>query len=197
MTKLDAVQRIMRRVGMGAVAALQTGEESDAGRIEDMLDQVSLDTQQRGWNFNERRDVELTPDVSTKKIALPTGTIQIDSDAQSLSCDVTQLGSFLFDREHNTDQFDNPIRTRIVYYYAFGCIPYHVQRLIVAETQLRFTEQKGDIPRAMVRGLFEERERATAEAYRDDARLRNTNLLHTHSAQTVLGSRVTGGLPRS
>lgn len=65
MTKLQAVQEMLRRCGRRPGPALQTGSPSDMGEAERMLDEEDLDVQAIGWEYNTRFNVELSPILYT------------------------------------------------------------------------------------------------------------------------------------
>lgn len=63
MTKLDAVQEILRRSGLYVPPALDTDGASAAANAERVLDAEELAVQSRGWHYNTRRKVQLSPDL--------------------------------------------------------------------------------------------------------------------------------------
>ena len=65
MTKLDAVNEILSRVGISPVPALDPGGAGDAAQAERCLDREELNTQSLDWHYNRRREVPLSPDLFT------------------------------------------------------------------------------------------------------------------------------------
>lgn len=64
MTKLDAVNKILRALGEPKVSALDTGGESIEAEAEDFLDDANEEVQRRGWMTNTTRNYEMElPDV--------------------------------------------------------------------------------------------------------------------------------------
>ena len=72
MTKLDAIQLIMMKVGLLPVTTLETGSASTAANIERILDMRTKMVCEEGWHFNQRRCVKVTPTSLA-----PTGTLPI------------------------------------------------------------------------------------------------------------------------
>jgi hypothetical protein len=65
MTKLDAVNEVLARVGIRPVPALDTGGAGDAAEAERCIDREELNTQSLDWHYNRRREVELFPVLFT------------------------------------------------------------------------------------------------------------------------------------
>lgn len=65
MTKLQAVQEILRRSGLMPPAALDTDGASMASNAERCLDSEELAVQSRGWHYNTRREILLSPCLYT------------------------------------------------------------------------------------------------------------------------------------
>jgi hypothetical protein len=65
MTKLQAVNQMLRSINEQPVSTLASGE-IDAERAEDTLDEVSRLIQTTGWHANTRKNVTLTPNASNQ-----------------------------------------------------------------------------------------------------------------------------------
>ena len=63
MTKLQAVNQMLRSINEQPVSQLASGE-IDAERAEDILDETSRRIQATGWHSNTRRHVPITPNAS-------------------------------------------------------------------------------------------------------------------------------------
>lgn len=194
MTRLDALNEIMRRCGRREVPALDTGGASTAGVAERILEQSDLEIQAYGWLYNTRYDVELTPNTTTGIVTVPTGTLKIDSWGVDERRNVTQVGQKLFDLDSNTDVFSGIIRTKYVVRFDFECIPAHVRLYIVADATLRFAqselnmaEQSRQVPMAMAW-----LNKAKARAHGIETRVRDTNLLAGSDSRALLGGRIPG-----
>ena len=108
MTKLEAVNFILKRAGSYPVPALDTNGSSWASHAERMIDDEDLRIQTMEWHYNRRTNVTLSP-AGDSKIYLPTGCLTIDSFGSSASRNVTQLGDHLYDLDENSETFDEDI----------------------------------------------------------------------------------------
>lgn len=167
MTKLEAVNEILLRAGGYRVEALDTNGPSAAGVIETMIDSHELKIQSRGWHYNRRSNVELSPDGSGR-VAVPANVIQIDPDKDYTSDDLVPINGFLFDLKNNTDVLNKSVKVEYVLRYDFPCIPQPVQWYIVMDTCMDYISHRGDRQRqpAVYREWLESK--ARAEQYNTD-----------------------------
>jgi hypothetical protein len=186
-TKLDAVNIMLRARGMAGAAALDTDGGSDAAQAERVLDSVELEIQSRGWAYNTRTEVTLSPD-DADHIALPSGTITIDSDGSDAGRNVSQLGGRLYDLDNNTDEFDGDLIVTYILRYDFGCIPQPVQQYIAAKAAMEYANR---YPTRVDRTpmLASQYREARAEAFRFDDETSDVNVLDAVDAQRVRGRR--------
>lgn len=193
MTKLEAVQKVLINCGHLPVGSLDTNGASTASNVERVIDQVEEEIQGEGWHYNTRDGQVLTPDGMTDRIAVPTGTLAIDSTKEDCHSNVTQIGGFLYDHDNLTYEFANPIKVKVVIRFEFACIPPQVQQYIVAEASARFFSDYGG--RSM-RGdpykqrVLEQRSiRAKGEARRFNTLASDVNLLQTAEANRLVNNR--------
>jgi hypothetical protein len=59
MTKLEAVNFILAEIGVSGVAALDTGGYTQQAKAETRIDRANREVQQRGWQENTEKEVEL------------------------------------------------------------------------------------------------------------------------------------------
>lgn len=137
MNKLDAVNNVLRRVGVLPVSALDTGGPSAAGHAERFIDAADTSCQARGWHFNTRRGVLLSRNGSNK-IAVPANTFHIDTDGQSRHIDVTVVGGFLYDIENNTDTWSQDLYVTYVAKTDFTDLPEAFADYVVTESAYQF-----------------------------------------------------------
>lgn len=187
MTKLEGVNWVLRGVGMAGTAALDTSGNSDAAHAERILDEVEQEIQSRGWYYNTRCKVSLTPDGSDN-ILLPDGVLTIDSDYTDAWRKVTQVGGKLYDLDNNTDEFEGNLIVTYVLRYDFGCIPPPIQHYIACVAAMRFNETPRGHPTRRVK-LARDEASAQAMANRFDQDTSDTNILHTNDAEMVRGRR--------
>lgn len=120
------------------------------------------------------------------RIALPSDTIRVDTDAASARYDFTQSGGRMYDLTENTDMFSSSYRFTLVVRKEFGCIPYEIRRYIMLRAALRFAEmRKAEQMPAIRRDLDESRRRAL----RMNGRLSNANVFDRPESAQVRGFR--------
>lgn len=189
MTKLQAINLILRAGGLRPVAAVDTDGASDAAEAERLLDEVDLEVQATGWHFNTRYDVELSPN-DDGDIVPETSIITIDSYGDDECWDVALVGGKLYDLEDNTFTFTEDIDVWYILRYEFECIPYPVRDYIAREAAYRFAENRpGLVSRAQLQMLFDQKTIAYSRAQSFNARTRNNNMLDSTPFKLVKGTK--------
>lgn len=74
----------------------------------------------------------ITGTAKNNRILVPTGCLEIDTADSDAGRDLTQLGNHLFDRDNNTELFDDGVICNYTLRYDFDCIPYKLQQYLVA-----------------------------------------------------------------
>jgi len=138
MNKVDAVNAVLRRVGLPPVSSLDTGGLSAAAHAERFIDGANRSCQARGWHFNTRRGVTLSPDPVTNKIAVPAATFHIDTHGQSKHIDVTVVGGNLFDVDNNVDTWTQDVVVTYVVLSDFDDLPEAFADYVVTESAYQF-----------------------------------------------------------
>lgn len=186
MTKLDAVNEILAATGRPPITVLDTNGQSHAAHAERELDRAELEIQSRGWTYNTRKEVELSPD-GTSRIAVPESAITIDADGDDAHRGITQIGAYLYSLDENSDEFDSDLTVTYILRYEFTCIPYPVQHWIVRYAAAEFNLQHG-VPEK--HHLIEQR-RIDAEhkAKKFENDMADANILTTREAQELKGVR--------
>lgn len=192
MTKLEAVNIILRANGQAGVNALDTNGNSDAAQAERILDRWELKIQSRGWHYNTRVNVETDPDDTTSQIPVPDSVITIDTERSSLRVDVTPIGRFLYDREENTFEFDSSVILTYVVRYEFDCIPQPVAEYIADAAAAEFNRHQGQSHRWRQGDLELETRKSKAAAFRFDGDSSDANILETEESLKIKGWRSGG-----
>lgn len=187
MTKLEGVSEVLRRSGHPPIVALDTDGASRVADAERFLDQENVDVQSRGWTFNARTNVTLTPG-GDKRISIPAGVVTIDSFGKDTSRNVTQTGDTLFDLDDNTDLFTGTIVVSYVVAYQFHCVPHPIQKYIVLRAAAQFNQANGS-PRNTPM-IERDLKQAFVYAKRFDADTKDTNLLNASDVIVAKGSRI-------
>lgn len=126
--------------------------------------------------------------AATNRIAVPTGTLGIDSSKTDFEWNVTQIGAYLYDLDENTDQFDDTVTIEGEFRMEWGCIPLYVQEYILAAATLRYATNFGRF-KDRIPGFRAELARRKFEALRKDTDHRDLNVLSTAHATSVRGQR--------
>lgn len=177
MTKLDAINAILRRLGLTPVSSLDTGGISTQAQAERYLDDADRACQAKGWHFNTRYNVEITQN-GQGKIAVPASTYRIDTDATDSDTDVSVVGGFLYDLGNNTDVFNRNVRVTYVTHVAFTDLPQTFADYIVTEAAYQFN--RGHKKDQSIDGMLrDEAARRWVEAKREDDARSDTNVLNT------------------
>lgn len=185
MNKLEAVNNVLRRVGILPVASLDTNGSSAAAHAERFIDAASKSLQARGWHFNTRRDVTLSPNGSNK-IAVPASTFHIDTSGASANIDVTVVGGFLFDLENNTDTWSTDLTVTYVINADFDDLPEAFADYVVTEAAFQFNRfhKKDPAFDSMLQGELERRWPALKRAENE---LADVNVLNTSEMTQMRG----------
>lgn len=126
LSKLDAVNRILRASGEYPVSTLAVTGSNDVTLAVQTLDEVALQCQMTGLNCNTV-EKDYLPDVNGK-IYIPDTTLSIDTVGTDYGRNIVQRGrapTYLFDVDNNTDAFTvgTPLKVRITVALSFEELP--------------------------------------------------------------------------
>ena len=132
-TELEAVNTMLRYTGESPVNVITgTGLPVHVTIAVAVLADISREVQLEGWHFNTAPKVTLSPDGSTKKIAIATDIVKIDANDKTK--DVVIRGAFLYDRENATFEFDADIELNTVSLLDFTDLPESARRYITIKS---------------------------------------------------------------
>lgn len=134
LSKLDAVNRILRSSGEYPVSTLSVTGSNDVVMAIHTLDDATLQAQLPGLNCNTVY-VDVYPD-SSGRILIDDDTVSVDTRGTDISRNIVQRGrnpTYLFDVDNDTDQFTigSPIKVRIVRHLKFEDLPTAEQFMVV------------------------------------------------------------------
>ena len=182
MTKLEAVNEILEAIGLAAVSALDTGNSSEEGEAETILDRYTERVLRRGWACNTAD--ERTFSVSGGEIDM-SGVYTFTGGKYGDQYAIQD--SKLYDPVNDTTTFTEDVElVDVVFSLTFTQIPEHIADYIVAESRLAFVRYKRQDIEA-VRLYAVERDEKKREAHTADARLKSANLYHTPDAYLTRG----------
>ena len=126
LSKLDAVNRILRASGEYPVSTLSVTGSNDVTLAIQTLDEVALQCQMTGLNCNTVTK-QVLPDVDGK-VWIPDNTLAVDTVGTDFGRNLVQRGrtpTYLFDVDNNTDIFTvgTPINVRITTALEFESLP--------------------------------------------------------------------------
>lgn len=174
LSKLDAVNVVLRARGRGPTAALGEAARPQAREAEDTLATALLEVLSGDWHFNKQENLKLTPDGSNE-IVLPNNLLSFAPTSYSLGRSLSQIGTRLFDMDEATFKFTGPIFLEATFGYAFEDVPQPIRWYVALQAAFQFANQQtpGD---ASMRPSAEQLAVAHANARAFDARLRPRNL---------------------
>lgn len=193
MTKLEAVNIVLRAGGGRGVGVLDTGGASTASDVERMLDEKEKQIQARGWHYNTRVDVELTPD-GNGYIDKPATAFTADTYGQDAGRDVVWNGDRLYDRDENTQVFTGSLRFEIIDRWEFHCIPDPIARWIAHEVSVEFWRSR--IAPSQLVFIERDRKDARVQAHQFESDHSDTNILDSDDARRTHGRSRAARFPR-
>lgn len=133
-TKLQAVNEILKTVGISPVNSLTSGVY-EAEQAEQALDTVSREVQSGQWDWNAEDDIELTPDTNGH-IPVPAGAIRMDASDKTLQ--VVTRGGRLYDKKKHTAVFAEPLKVNVKWELAWDDLPEPARQYIYLLAATRF-----------------------------------------------------------
>lgn len=189
MTNLECVNAVLRAVGIASVGTVETSGPSDAAEAWRHLDDASRMIQAKGWSYNRRFDITLTPNGSNH-LPIPANVFpdSIDSYGSSAGTNVVPYGDRLYDVRNNTDEFASDLKVQYILRFELCSIPENVQQYIVAYAALtfaRYLEVRGR--RVPSLGLLErEMYRRRVHALRADTAITDQSVRRDGNAAKVV-----------
>lgn len=142
--ELDAVNEILSTVGQSPLNSLENSEKNvDTINAQRILNQVSIEVQSRGYNFNTLNDVTLQGDSFSYKIPYPSTYIRVFSTDYKL----IRKDGYFYDLESDTNQFPSGLTiTELVKKVDFNDLPAIFRKYITVRAsrifQMRYLSAK-------------------------------------------------------
>lgn len=146
LSRLDAVNRILRGSSENPVAELSPTTTNETYMAEQLLDNTNIRNQMTGFNCNTVV-VELEPDGVTDQIELPNEVLTVmawfmpEGGKNSLGTNVVQRGTtpvLLFDVENDTDEWDESVVVKYSVLLDFDDLPTAIQFMIADEAAMLY-----------------------------------------------------------
>lgn len=138
-SKLDAVNQVLAGIGESPVSSLNSGLP-DAESAESVLEEVSVDIQESGWQCNTDNNLQLSPDV-TGTIYLPVSTLRVDSAGSDSDRDLVERDGRLYDRDNKTFIFTRAVFVDLIQQLDFESLPYRLRKYIATKAARVYQER--------------------------------------------------------
>lgn len=100
-TRLDAINTCLRGIGIAPVAT-EDDPDLDAATAGQVVDEVTMDIQSRGWWFNKEGNWKLTPNTLTGEISAPPSALSIIPSGEARSEGLTIRDRKIYDLYNHT-----------------------------------------------------------------------------------------------
>ena len=193
-TKLDAVNSLLTAVGEYPVSNI-ADDIVEAQIAIQVIDEVSREVQSRGWSWNTRRKVTLTPDTNNN-IAIPSNVTRVDATDSSGWADRTKRYTIRDNKLYNmidfTNSFEEPVYADMVYLWDFDDLPEEARRFITLDAQHRYMNRVvgADADMAQVQ---QQATRAWVSLEQDEDVTADRNILWDNPLSNYISSRHLGG----
>jgi len=200
-TRLDAINICLRGIGIAPVAT-EDDPDLDAATAGQVVDQVSMDMQSRGWWFNKEGNWKLTPNETTGYISAPASALSIITSGNSRNIGLTIRGTKIYDLyNHTYDLSDRAysesgstvlfIEFTFITELAFNDMPPVARQAVAYAARRQFAQ---DLEVDERRYTFQSRDEEVAynNMIREDAKNTKRNPLRDNSTITSFLSRVGG-----
>ena len=181
-TELEAVNEMLRAVGQTPVTSITATSPRQVLLAQAEFAAVVKRIQTSGWHWNTLRTISPAPDGSSN-INVPSTYLSVDMDpyGSDRCLDVIKVGTLLFDRGNDTDEFSGTLEILAVVERDLADIPDAFYEWMVAEASRRFhASSHGDPKRD--RELRADEQVARGAARREEMRTRDANRLHNSRA---------------
>ena len=140
---LEAINTILSAIGEAPVNSLTGTLPIDATQANNLLNEITRETQAAGWHFNSFYDYTLSLDTDSK-IPLAENIMRVDLDINKYSpstYNVIKRGSFLFNKKGNTFTFDKALDAKVTLFLPFDELPENARRYITIRAARIFQDR--------------------------------------------------------
>jgi len=100
-TRLDAINTCLRGIGISPVAT-EDDPDLDAATAGQVIDQISMDLQARGWFFNREPGWEVVPNETNGTITVPSSVLSVITSGDTRGYNIILRGTQLYDMINHT-----------------------------------------------------------------------------------------------
>lgn len=143
-TQLQAVNLLIRSLGESEIDTLSPPPTVDAETALSFLNEVDLEVQSRGWQWNREYDYPFALNGDLK-VALPAACLEaIPSPLETAYTDIVQRGDFMYDRTRRVSTFPTgtTIHLNLIVRLEWDELPQVARSYIALEAAQRFQATK-------------------------------------------------------
>lgn len=180
LTELDAINEIITTIGEDGILSIEeVSENTDAVMAQKMLEAVSREIQQEGWDFNTIPEVTLFPDTNTGKIKWNSYFLRLGST------EYRNRGGYLYSITDSTDKFSSSVVfSNVIVLIPFDELPEVFRKYITTKAALAFsTRFLGDAE--LESSLSSELAKAYADAMTYELDTQKVNVFNNTSISEV------------
>jgi hypothetical protein len=141
-TKLQAVNTMLATIGSAPVNTLSGSNSADVTMAVQVLDEVSLNVQSKGWHFNTEYGVVLTADPITSEIVVASNVMLVDPEPEdSIGIDIVLRGTRLYDRKNRTYAFTKPVTAKVIWALEWEDLPQAAKNYLMIRASRIFQDR--------------------------------------------------------
>lgn len=200
-TKLDAINTCLRGIGLAPVAT-EDDPDLDAATASQVIDQVTMDMQAKGWWFNKESNWKLSPDETTGYIQAPSSALSIVTTGMSRCVGLSIRGTKIYDLHNHTFDLrdraivDNDSVTPYIEFVFITELPFAdmppIARECVTYTARRMFAQDLEVDEKRWKFQMEDERLSLIAMSREDARNRKRNYLRDNAEVVSFLNKVGG-----
>lgn len=187
-TKLSAVNIMLSVIGEAKVSSLVSGD-IDAEQAEDVLDEISMEFQVKGWKFNEEIRTLLADDAGL--VWVPSNCLEIDPTDRTNN-HLVQRGDRLYDTASATYNVGKSVEVNLKLLLDFEDLPQPARRYV--EVRAARTYQKRVLGSPEIDAFTRDDENRAWLAFLDFSSSTNDrNIFNNREMQDSINRRIGGG----
>lgn len=143
LTRLDAVNEMLRTIGQSSVLSLETADmNADSENALKTLETTLKEFLTKGWHFNIDKNITLDPDPQDGSIKLPLNALKVDSTRRSKQRDLVWRGRRLYDRVAHSFNIGAAVEVDLVVALPFEDITPAARWYVTVKASRRFAAKE-------------------------------------------------------
>jgi len=185
-SELDAVNTLLSIIGEAPVNSITGNTGVDVALAIQILNEVNVEVQSRGWHFNTDINIKVNLDDDSK-LPLASNVVSCDiSKSSTADRNICYRNGYVYDLENHTDIFTSDLFVDQVTIQKFDQLPEVIRKLIVTRAGRKF--QARVVGSTELQGFTEiDEQLALVDAERIDASTADYNILSgTNSVYSII-----------